>query len=374
MNPEEGMKLLRDPNQWELELLPRTGAFPERSRASFWTMTATAAVAATAIIAVAALGISSLQSRPPVAAPGPTSSATPESTRRPAPQSDYAGTATCESLLDISTVADYTTRNLELGGPLELDSADRSIFQPMSKFLAADGLVCLWAEGNSEIQSSYGYGPMAGENEEIERADLIAKGATVTESGDYSMYAVAQTGEPSFTVFFGNGYWAYAFDTDVIGDIMRNAPHIPAYNGPATCNNLLDAETIAALDDAGLEDDSAEYTNKVFTARDTQLIDFLDYGGMLCAWGPVGAQYISLAYAFGPISDEQAAGERQSAVDDGATLSHDGEFDIYTYPGFEDMGNVQPGSLVFGDGVWAMSMDQSSGIPVIDDIIRNAPR
>ena len=71
MNPEDGMKLLRDPKQWDLELAPRVGAFPVRSRASFWTMTATVAVAATAIIAVAAIGISSLQSRPPVAAPGP---------------------------------------------------------------------------------------------------------------------------------------------------------------------------------------------------------------------------------------------------------------------------------------------------------------
>ena len=72
MNPEEGMKLLRDPEQWDLELLPREGVFPERSRAAFWTLTASVAVAATAIIAVAALGISSLHVAPPVTVPGTT--------------------------------------------------------------------------------------------------------------------------------------------------------------------------------------------------------------------------------------------------------------------------------------------------------------
>ena len=224
MNPEDGMKLLRDPKQWDLELAPRVGAFPVRSRASVWTTAATVAVAATAIVATAAIGIGSLQSRPPVAAPAPTSTGFPAVPELPA----YTGTATCTNLLDPATVEQFEANGwVDAGETYTREMASKNSFI-IKRFLEYGGIVCKWGPQDGSAAVEFSFGPISAEWEAGEREEAVDSSGVLTSEAGWDVYTFGELENPTQLVF-RDGYWALAFDNNagagrVIDDIMRNAP------------------------------------------------------------------------------------------------------------------------------------------------------
>ena len=85
MNVDEGMKLLRDPRVWDVELTPRVGVFA-KPRPGVWRI-AGLGIAATAVVALVASAVvfGSLQLTPRPIAPAVTSSPTPTETPTPTP-------------------------------------------------------------------------------------------------------------------------------------------------------------------------------------------------------------------------------------------------------------------------------------------------
>ena len=86
MNVEEGMKLLRDPQVWNVSLAPRPGVFA-KSRPTAWQFASVgfAALAAVAIVTTSAVLLGSLQSAPPPAGPVTTQSPEASPTQTPEP-------------------------------------------------------------------------------------------------------------------------------------------------------------------------------------------------------------------------------------------------------------------------------------------------
>ena len=80
MNIDEGMRRLRDPEEWDLSLAPRIGVFPApspRAKTVFFSIAATAAVALAIATTVV---LATLPKAPQVAGPGPLPAPTSETT------------------------------------------------------------------------------------------------------------------------------------------------------------------------------------------------------------------------------------------------------------------------------------------------------
>lgn len=151
------------------------------------------------------------------------------------------------------------------------------------------------------------------------------------------------------------------------------APSVTAdYDGPATCNNLLDDATVTEFTSAGWADVSEDYREKVIAGSDPTYADVINYGGILCAWGPAHGSFVTSIYGFGPISQEQMEDQRDSALGYGAVLSEADGYDLYTYPVSPDS-DYEAGGVIFGNGTWAFATDWGGG-NVIDDLIEHSPR
>jgi hypothetical protein len=164
------------------------------------------------------------------------------------------------------------------------------------------------------------------------------------------------------------------WDTEASPLITEDPSAAPTL-GDMTCESLLDEDAVAEADDfivsGGYAD--VEYANKNLTEMidaglDNQgLSTFLQYGGVACRWGVENGD-VSVPFAFGPITTEQAQGEKDKLIASGIELIPDSPYERYG-----EKGNGE--SYAFGDGYWAYRYD--NGTPgdkdVLDMLVENAP-
>lgn len=171
-------------------------------------------------------------------------------------------------------------------------------------------------------------------------------------------------------------YWANAgspLPTEMI--TPTPAPSMfPAYDGEATCANLLDARTISDLDARGDIDRSEAAKAGIEGDTQSPLFNFLKYGGLVCAWGPdAEGTPNSVFYAYGPISTE----DREVLQLDISTNAADWGYTASESEGLlffrnESNEGQDDGGFAFGPGFWAFSLDGGGG-DVLDQIVKNAP-
>jgi hypothetical protein len=133
----------------------------------------------------------------------------------------------------------------------------------------------------------------------------------------------------------------------------------------ATCDNLLDADTITALTDAGSEfSDNDKADTYPFSA-------FLEYGGISCVWG--ASLTVTTAYTYGPISEEKAAAQQKKLKKMASKSgSNENGGTYYEVPGGE-AGKEDAEIYVFSPkGYWAWGFDNGGG-QVIEEVVANAP-
>ncbi|MDM4762627.1 hypothetical protein QT381_06370 [Galbitalea sp. SE-J8] len=131
------------------------------------------------------------------------------------------------------------------------------------------------------------------------------------------------------------------------------------------CNGLLDAKTRSVYAAEGLSLTSDAYEEKV-AAEDGPMGEFVRLGGLACGWGEAGGELLAL-YAYGPITDDQAAQNREVIIAKGSESMSDGWYERFThYDGY-------PGGFAFGNGNWAYALDNGGG-DLLDQVVANAPK
>jgi len=236
MNVDEGMRRLRDPNEWDLTLAPRTGAFPARPprlRSLAFGFAAAAAVAVVATFALVVLAPDPFV-RGPVAVD-------PTATPRPTATSNYQAPENCRSLLDDATIASFESdfwqiSDEEQGDMYRIKVKDDLPGSFVQRFLNfGDGIVCAFGPVNSDVGVKYAYGPISAEQASEQRALIEARGYTATRQGGFDVYlpsAAELEQDPMAQAYaFGDGVWAYSVDhgggggpVRYLDEILQNAP------------------------------------------------------------------------------------------------------------------------------------------------------
>lgn len=135
------------------------------------------------------------------------------------------------------------------------------------------------------------------------------------------------------------------------------------------CRAVLDgdAEAKAAIEGSMLAGQS--YVDKEQADKRSALKPFIDAGGLVCAWG--GEMEVGIIYAWAPISDADAAAQREVLDDDAVASTDEANWVRYAHP------DGYPGGYAFGDGFWAYALINASSddqVPdVLADIVVNAP-
>jgi hypothetical protein len=237
MTPEEGMRLLNDPDEWDLTLHPRPNIAPQRRPVSPWVVSfgTIAAVAVVGVIVFSIFGLSIQNVRQPALPPAvptstatrspePTPSSTPTATSTPS-TAVPSGAATCESLLDPTTVTmlksagevvtdDAYTQKV-------VDEASGSTRVGLATFVNYGGLICGWG-GAMENSFMYGYGPITSDQSAAAVAQLVERKFTKANGWPYDRY---EDGPQAFA--FTDGYWAYSYNNgggDKLDEVTGNAP------------------------------------------------------------------------------------------------------------------------------------------------------
>ena len=101
-----------------------------------------------------------------------------------------------------------------------------------------------------------------------------------------------------------------------VGAPSPSASTSPTPVRPLTCETLLTPAVTAKLVAAG-QVLYPEFASTVAASTDDTLRAFLDYGGLVCRWGPPYASDVVYDYGYSAISESQAALERQRLSEDG---------------------------------------------------------
>lgn len=139
------------------------------------------------------------------------------------------------------------------------------------------------------------------------------------------------------------------------------------YDGTATCENLLDAGTVASLAKSGIADLSDQAQESMASQPNLAPYAFLDRSGLACVWGVQGND-LSTIYAYGPISDADAQAETDSLRADGYEEQIEAGVAYWHSP----TDDLPIEHYAFGNGFWAYQFDNGSG-PLLDQIVENAP-
>ena len=375
MNPEDGMKMLNDPDAWNVALEPRANAFAAKAAPAPWLITARTVAVVAVVTAVAFLAVSTgirTLNQPPVPAVSPTPELTPAPSPSPRPTQNV-GSATCENLVSQRVLDMFT----DMEAPLQ---PAVSSYTPVSTApFRAEGIVCTWMnEGASNPPITYAYGPITDDAAAAIKQQLLDGGGRVSAEG-YERYIRPAAGpdDPKLSGDFAfiDGYWAYSSSANYQFDILRevvshaegfaSVPAVelsfPKYTGTANCRNLLDSDLRSELEGDGWAPLS-EFSKQVRSTRG-ESTNFLAYGGIACLWtlpDDIGDAHVGFYY--GPISAEQSRFETLRMLLDGATTTESNGVTYYTDP-FTYL------TLAFGDGYWAYGSSEE----VLDGVIRNAP-
>lgn len=90
--------------------------------------------------------------------------------------------------------------------------------------------------------------------------------------------------------------------------------------------------------------------------RETDLAAFIDYGGVLCMWGPPSSDMV-VVLAYSPITDEQASQQRKRLSDTGwgSTMQADGS-ERWTQLD-DSLNSMGTETYVFQPGRWRYTSD-----------------
>lgn len=135
---------------------------------------------------------------------------------------------------------------------------------------------------------------------------------------------------------------------------------------PPTCENIITPTSLGHLTEQSLVlTPSAEYAEKIRSEGHSSLYLFADNGGVLCPWG--GELEYSVAYAFSPITAEQATAVEAELESNGYVASPYAGGTIYT-----DLTGYDPlwSHYLFLDGYWFAG----TGVELIDELVLTAPR
>lgn len=133
-----------------------------------------------------------------------------------------------------------------------------------------------------------------------------------------------------------------------------------------TCENIIGADSVGRLTEQGLQlTPSAEYAEKIRSEGMSPLYLFADNGGVLCPWSQ-SLEY-TVAYAFSPISADQAATVEADLESHGYVASPYAGGTVYT-----DLTGYDPlwSHYLFLDGYWFAG----TGVELIDELVLTAPR
>jgi len=251
MNVEEGMRRLGDPNEWDLTLSPRAGAFPARSQRAKITLFSLAAVAVVAVAVATSIVLTSLPTTPPVAnpVPAPTSETSPPAEPDPTPDPVvtptppvYTAPESCRSLLDSDLAGSHEADGWSFSDERQFpDSYEQKVRDEPSDrapylFLDyGDEMVCSFGVENSDVGVKFAFGPISPEQATEQRTKLEDAGLTVKRRGSFDLYVPSRTDlvdDPMLRAYaFGDGVWAYVFDHSgsegpnvLLKSIVDNAP------------------------------------------------------------------------------------------------------------------------------------------------------
>ena len=187
---------------------------------------------ATAVLALGMLGCLSgcgeAQAAKPTrsASPAPTPSAT--TTTVPAPAASATPVAaTCENLLNSSTLSRFTTGGFTITPTPDFEAKLHREGNYLANFFDAGGVACQVASPNGSSASElYGWAPYVAPNADAVRAALVADSWSVTTSGTTTNYTRADGNDGIMThcVITVASTMACAIDTGRLTEIRANAP------------------------------------------------------------------------------------------------------------------------------------------------------
>jgi len=145
-------------------------------------------------------------------------------------------------------------------------------------------------------------------------------------------------------------------------------PQVPAYDGTATCSNLLSDSTRREFAREGWTEVDRSYVDKVWEEGQGEGLfsAFIDNGGLLCGYGT--ETLVQVLYGYGPITAENESAQRDIQKGNKSTLTRSAGLDVYTT---KDPSLL--GAVAFGDGVWAFSWDMGGGYSVLADVLKHLP-
>jgi hypothetical protein len=139
----------------------------------------------------------------------------------------------------------------------------------------------------------------------------------------------------------------------------------------ATCSNLLDSELIDGYKRQGWTEGGQQYTAKIAADDMSFMQPFVHLGGIACRWGEPDGD-TSVMFAYGPITNDEAASLRIAIQDAGGKKVDEEAFERYTHP------DGYAGGFAFGEGVWAYALDNNSKYDghtdLLREVVRHAPK
>jgi hypothetical protein len=120
---------------------------------------------------------------------------------------------------------------------------------------------------------------------------------------------------------------------------------VPAETGSVGCDDLVSDADVTKYTDAGWEL-IADFVQREIDSGSPR-IAFVEYGGALCMWGPPASDFADVLAA-SPITDEQAATERERLETDGFALDQHNGVDRYSSP--DQTGGSD--TYLFSSGHW----------------------
>lgn len=140
----------------------------------------------------------------------------------------------------------------------------------------------------------------------------------------------------------------------------------PSAAAGATCENLLNPETLAALLSSGQSLTPPADFGARMQAEGHVIGMFADNGGVVCQWSPAGSLEANEVYGFSRISAAQAAAQQARLAGEGLTTStHNGGTILSDLTGNENV----IFEYLFIDGYWFCAIN----VARLSEIVANAP-
>lgn len=169
---------------------------------------------------LAACGSQTPVEQEPSTAP-PVAESTPTPTATPSPE---PAAASCESLLDLSTLEAILTTGYDVNPAPDYLAKIRAEGSPYALFDDYDGLVCPVNNG-SRVTELYGYSPITAADQATQEARLVSEGWTASTVDAGTLYELTEPQEGIvFAFYFRNGFWWCGYDAGVIRMIVANSP------------------------------------------------------------------------------------------------------------------------------------------------------